>query len=310
MSQTIDWSGVITGTVTPFTAVDEIDWGSLERHLERLVRSGVTGILANAMMAEGLHLTTAERREVLQFILDKSADRLPIIATIFGINTQDAAEEAYRAAKAGAKALLIYPHPAFAGAPLDPEIPAAYFRAIWERASLPMIVFRLPASSAPSLDAEVLKRLTDVPGVAAVKDTVADPGFYTGDAAAFLTPESPIKVLVDDDAALLKFARLGAHGAMSICAAVDPERYIHIFRNASAPGIDEFAQGVSLFSDAVFKAPRRNFRARLKEALVLDNIIARGLVRPPLPNISSTDRTEIGAALELSRRVAVPMIAA
>lgn len=302
MSSFQNWAGVITGNVMPFTPAGNIDWASLEHHVDRLSRAGLIGLLANAMMAEGLHLTVAERAAVLRFMIEKVGGRVPVIATIFGINTAEAAEEAYQAARAGAQAVLVFPHPAFGGAPLDPQIPAAYFQAIWERASLPMIVFRLPGATAPSFDYECLKRLSEVPGVAAVKDTVADSNFYApGRGAEFLAADSPVKILIDDDAAMLRFLRLGAPGATSICATVDPERYVRLFESRNEQNADELDGKLRRFSAAVFHPPRRDFRARIKHALVLDGVLHDGGVRPPLPELGESERFAIAQALQASR---------
>lgn len=295
------WAGVITGTLTPFVPGGGIDWASLEGHMERLRHSGISALLANAMMAEGPHLTVAERSEVVRFMVARAHGAQPIIATIFGVNTEDAAEQALQAARAGAQALLVFPHPAFAGTPLDPAIPAAYFRAIWQRSSLPMIVFRLPGATAPSLDLEALMRLAETPGVAAVKDTVADLSFYDGAGRQFLRPDSPLKVLVDNDASILDFLRKGAHGVTSICATVQPEPYVRLFEHAGEPGADEIERSLRIFSDRVFDAPRRNFRARLKHALVLDGVLAHDGVRAPLPRLTEAEKAAVSAALRDSR---------
>lgn len=284
------WSGIITGAVTPFTDDDAIDWVSLERHLHRLAEANLAGLLVNAMMAEGGHLTRAEREGVLKFCVDQMGEKIFLIATIYGSSTHEAVEETTQAAKLGAKALLVFPHPAFGGAPLDPEMPAAYFDAIWKGASLPMIVFRTPASLAPNFGIEVLSRLCDVPGVVAVKDSAAETDFYTGDAARFLKPDSPLKILIDSDIAILEFLRMGAHGATSICAAVDPSSYERLFINRYSDSAVGMHGDVVKFAQAVYAPPFRDFRARLKEALVFDGIFTTSRVRAPLMGLSENER--------------------
>src|SRR3954447_14988093 len=124
----LQWFGIITGLITPFGSDGEIHWDSLERHLAYISRAGITGVLTSAMMGEGGHLSLAEREAILKFTVSRVGDNLPVIATIYGSNTREAAEEAKPAVKIGARALLVFPHPAFAGTPLEPELPAAYFQ--------------------------------------------------------------------------------------------------------------------------------------------------------------------------------------
>ena len=132
-------AGVISGVVTPFDDADAVDWESLHRQLHRLADSGITAVLVNASMAEGGHLTAQERDEILTFAVREVGDRIPVVATVYGANTTEAAAEAGRAARAGARGLLVYPHPAFGGEPLDPDLPVAYFDALWSAAQLPMV---------------------------------------------------------------------------------------------------------------------------------------------------------------------------
>jgi 4-hydroxy-tetrahydrodipicolinate synthase len=296
-------AGVISGAITPFTDDDAIDWRSLDKHLHHLAESGISAILINASMAEGGHLSPQERDEILAFTIREIGDDLPVLATVYGANTSEAADEARRAAAAGAQGLLIFPHPAFGGRPLDPDLPAAYFRAIWERAGLPMIVFRTPASLAPTLELDALLRLSEVPGVAAVKDSTGDLGFYTGSGRGrqFLAPDSPLKVLADYDPLLLDYLRVGAHGATVISSVVDPSRYVELFRTRTSLNAVRLGARLGHFSRAVYDAPFRDFRARLKVALHHDGIISTTHVRRPLPPVSADEHRQIVKALAASR---------
>lgn len=293
----IAWSGVITGLITPFSPDDEIDCGSLERHLAFLCKSRVAGILTSAMMGEGGHLSAAERDAILKFTVERVRSEVPVIATIYGNSTREAAEEARRAAKRGAKGLLVFPHPSFAGFPLDPDVPATYFRAIWNAANLPMIVFRTPDSLAPKFDFDILEKLIEIPGVAAIKDSAAERDFYTGPSLSSLKRKSSVKVLIDCDPLIHEFIGLGADGATSICAAVYPEEYVAILEAKNTEEAESVVRVLQPFAEAVFSPPFRNFRARLKYALTLKGIIASERVRPPLLPLSESERKTIEKAL-------------
>lgn len=296
-------TGVISGAVSPFNDEGGIDWESFAKHLHHLASAGFTGVLVNASMAEGGHLTAAERAEALTFAVREIGDRVPVLATVYGSHTAETAEEARQAAETGAQGLLVYPHPAFAGEPLDPELPAAYFQEIWRAAALPMVVFRTPSSLAPTLDVAALLRLSEIPGVVAVKDSTGDLGFYTegGPGARFLAADSPLRVLADHDPLLLPFLRAGAHGATVICSVVDSARWVELFNSRHTPAADSLFERLLPFARAVYAAPFRDFRARLKEALHHDGVIATTHVRPPLLPLSTAERERVVAALAASR---------
>lgn len=296
-------AGVISGAMTPFGDDGRIDWESFHRHLHQLADARFTAVLVNASMAEGGHLTPAERTEALTVAVREIGTRVPVLATVYGAHTGEAAQEARRAADAGAHGLLVYPHPAFGGEPLDPELPAAYFREIWRAAALPMIVFRTPQSLAPTLDLPALLRLSETPGVVAIKDSTGDLGFYTdgGPGAQFLEPDPPLRILADHDPLLLPFLRAGAHGATVISSVVDSAHYVELFESRHTPGADRLFERLTRFARAVYAPPFRDFRARLKEALRHDGVIAAAHVRPPLLPLSAVQRDEVVQALTASR---------
>ena len=293
----VQWSGLITGLITPFGSDGEIDWESLEGHLVYLSKSGITGLLTSAMMGEGGHLSSSERDAILKFTVERVRDGLPVIATIYGNNTREAAEEARRAAKIGAKGLLVFPHPSFGGLPLDPELPAAYFREIWNAANLPMVVFRTPDSLAPKFGLDVLTKLTEIPGVAAIKDSAAERDFYTAPSLSSLRQTSAVKVLIDCDPLMHEFMKLGADGATSICAAVYPDEYVAIVEPKHPDEAEKLVEVLRPFAEVVFSPPFRNFRARLKCALALKGIIANERVREPLLPLSNSERQAIERAV-------------
>jgi 4-hydroxy-tetrahydrodipicolinate synthase len=297
MSSTLDLAGITTGVVTPFKPDGKINWSSMERHVESLQHRGLKALLANAMMAEGLHLTRSERQSCLDFVLRKVDGRLPIIATIFGTNTEDACDEAYQAALSGAQALLVFPHPAFGGSPLDPSIPADYFRAIHQRSGLPLIVFRMPAASAPSLGIDVIERLADQKGILGIKDSVADESLFQGRGEFLLRSDSPLKVFIDSDPVLLDFARRGVYGAMSISAAAFPDAYVDLFRSSRTANAEKMSFMLSAFSALIFRAPKRDFRARLKEALRLRGALESSFVRLPLPCLTQDELDEVASVV-------------
>jgi 4-hydroxy-tetrahydrodipicolinate synthase len=297
MSPSIDLAGVTTGVVTAFRPDGSLDWSSMERHIDFLKGKGLKGLLANAMMAEGLHLSRAERESSLKFILNRVSGALPVIATIFGANTEEAADEAHVAAQEGAQALLVFPHPAFGGQPLDPAIPVGYLKAIYQRSGLPIIAFRMPAATAPSLGLDVLERLADEKGMLGVKDSVADFSLYEGRGAALLDPRYPLKVFIDSDPVMLEYARRGVHGAISISAAVFPEIYANMFLHRNDPRADKLSSHLSSFTELIFRAPKRDFRARLKEALRLQRVLQSSRVRAPLPQLKQSELDEVAAVV-------------
>ena len=294
-------SGIIGGAITPFEADFEVDWDSFESHLHQLAEGGLSALLINASMAEGSHLSAKERELTLSFAIEQVGSLVPVFATVYGHNTKAAQDEARLAEALGAQALLIYPHAAFGGEELDPDLPVRYFSAIAEVTSVPLIVFRTPSSLAPTFDFDVLSRLAQIDGVAAVKDSTGEVDFYRNEGAVFVAPGSPLKVLADHDPTLPEFLKLGVHGATVMSAVVDTEKWVELFNTGDGSETNARHKRLAEFARHVYDRPFRDFRARLKEALRLDGVIKNSTVRPPLTELTDHDRQAVAEALARSR---------
>ena len=281
MARAIDWSTVFTGAATPFRTDGGVDLPQFDRVISHLSNGALGGIVVNAMLSEGGQLSLAERVSCVAEAVRR--DKRPaIIATVYGSSTRDAVEEARLVAQAGADGLLIYPHPAFGGGTADTDLIVEYYSAIHDVSGLPLIVFRTPESLAPELGVEALLALAETSGVVAVKDSVADADFYTGPAAAFLTPSSPLKIMADNDVRLLPLLRRGAHGGMSMVAAIFPQAVADLLRVRNHAAAGELERAILPLARALAADPVRDFRARIKYLLSYAGVTTSACVRRPL----------------------------
>jgi dihydrodipicolinate synthase/N-acetylneuraminate lyase len=281
MVRVIDWSTIFTGAATPFSADGGVDRLQFDRVISHLSNGGLGGIVVNAMLSEGGQLSLTERVGCVAEAVRR--DKRPaIIATVYGSNTRDAVEEARLVARAGADGLLIYPHPAFGGGTTDADMIVDYYSAIHDVSGLPLIVFRTPGSLAPELGVEALFALAQTAGVVAVKDSVADADFYTGPAAVFLTPNSPLKIMADNDVRLLALLRRGAHGGMSMVAAIFPRAVADLLRLRNHTAASELERAIAPLASALAADPVRDFRARIKYLLLYAGVTTSADVRRPL----------------------------
>jgi 4-hydroxy-tetrahydrodipicolinate synthase len=255
----------------------------------------------NANTGEGSHLSPEERDAVLAFAVDKIGEQMPVLSSIHAANTAEATAAATRAAAAGAKGLLVFPHPAFAGGPLQPSLPVAYVSAIARASELPLMIYQTMPAFGMTFELDTLQRIVEVPGVVAIKEGTWDRDLYTAAAARFAGTASPTAVLADADTMLLDFLRMGADGATVASAVIDPDRYVGLYEARETAAAEELQRSLAPFARTVFGPPFRNFRARLKEALRLDGVIDSAYVRPPLQPLSPEERQDVAAALAASR---------
>lgn len=75
----LDLRGIITVLNTPFTDDDQLDEPGLRAHVRRAMRAGVVGVLVPAMAGEVGKLTEAERRRMVEVVLEEAAGRVAVI---------------------------------------------------------------------------------------------------------------------------------------------------------------------------------------------------------------------------------------
>lgn len=103
------WHGVFPAITTPFGPDGKVDHGFLSGHARRLIASGCRGIVALGSLGEGATLTFEEKVEVLRTLVASVGDRVPVVAGISSLSTDEAVALARAAAGAGCNGLMVLP---------------------------------------------------------------------------------------------------------------------------------------------------------------------------------------------------------
>ena len=309
----IDFRGLIPATVLPMTEDAQIDEPSLRAYMRHVAATPIHGVAINVDTGEAPHLTHEERVRVIEIVTDEIGDRIPVIAGLPAQFTEQAVTfgKDYRAA--GASALLVFPISAYQGLPLDTEIVVRYHAAIGDGVDIPMVLFNLlPSLGGVLLAPETIERLCRLAQVVAIKDASFDARIFVEVVASVREQRRPVAVLTGDDPFIYESFVLGADGALLGFGAVPTRRLAEMVDHAVAGRFEEAKQVMDRLAPlekALFAPPVRNYRARSKEALVMQGILPRATVREPLLPISATDREAVRRALveahELTHKLAV-----
>jgi 4-hydroxy-tetrahydrodipicolinate synthase len=260
---------------------------------------------------EGPHLSREERRRVLETYRDECRGRIPVLAGISARYTAEAIELARDAERAGAAGLVVFPIPAFSGEPLTPDVPYEYHLAIADAVPLPIVLFQLQPSLAGVLfSRETLLRLIDIPNVVAIKEASFDAVKFVQTRQILDDAPRRIAFLTGNDNFIFESFVLGAEGALIGFGTIAIAEQIEMIDRVARNDID----GASRLNDdvvrplaaALFAAPVRNYRARMKEALRLLGVIPSARMRPPLLELDITEREAVRRAVE-SVRLAAPV---
>ncbi len=207
--------GSITALVTPFKngSVDEKSFRDL---IEWQIGEGTSGFVPVGTTGESPTLTHVEHLQVVEWCIDQSKGRVPVIAGAGSNSTSEAVELARHAEEAGADAVLVvtpyYNKPTQEGL-------YQHFKAVNDAIGIPIIIYNIPARSVIDMSVDTMKRLFELKNIAGVKDATANVVRVSQQRAA-MGPE--FNQLSGEDATALGFMAHGGHGCISVTSNVAP----------------------------------------------------------------------------------------
>ena len=219
--------GVGVALITPFHNDGSIDFNGLERLLEHCIKGGVDYFVVNGTTAENPTLSKKERYAVLDFVLEKNANRLPVIFGIGGNNTMAVAQEISAFNVEGVSALLsaspYYNKPTQEGI-------FQHYKALSEASSLPIILYNVPGRTSSNISAETTLRLAaDCENIVAIKEASGNLDQIT---ELVLGRPEDFKVISGDDNLTFTMLGLGCDGVISVSGQGVPEVFCKVYDEA------------------------------------------------------------------------------
>ena len=282
-------SGILTALVTPFDEDGRIDTDNLRRIVDRSIDGGVDGVVACGSTGEFAAMTGAERRHVVETVVDQATGRVPVVAQTGATSTATAIALSRHAQDVGASVLMVvtpYYEPLSLGETLG------YLRTVAGAVDIPVMLYNLPGATGVNLDPETVGRLArEVENIRYIKDTSAD----MAQAGKLVhTYGDVIKTFVGWDSLMLAALVEGAAGVMAGTANVMPVELVSIYRAVCDGELDrarsEWAAIYPLM-DALMSAP---FIPAIKSALNALGFPA-GIPRKPVHELDATTAATIAS---------------
>jgi len=171
--RTKEFAGVYPYLVSPVNSRGEVMEDVLERLVEHLIQMGVHGLTPLGSTGEFAYLTWDQRRRVVEVVLEASKGRVPVVAGVAHTSIREAARQAGEMERMGVDGILAVMDTYF---PVPPEGVAAYFRAVAEAVSCPIVLYTNPSFSGTNLSPEVIESLLSTPNIRYLKDASANTG--------------------------------------------------------------------------------------------------------------------------------------
>lgn len=169
--------GVVAAMVTPMTMdADAVDEAATIRLVDRLIQSGIHGLLACGGTGEFFTLTNAERRRMTELVVGAARDRVPVVAHTAALSTAEAVGLSKHAEKSGASAVMVAP-PYYE--PLNWIEVLAHYRAIASAVDIPIMIYNIPGATGFEFTPAQIGELASVDGIDYVKDSSANAVAFT-----------------------------------------------------------------------------------------------------------------------------------
>ena len=165
--------GVFPYVVSPIHASGEVDADVLARLCDDLIKAGVHGLTPLGSTGEFAYLTWAQRRRVVEVVIEAAKGRVPVVAGVASTTIADAVGQAREYERLGCSGILAILEAYF---PIADEGVFAYFKAIADAVSLPVVLYTNPNFQRSDLSLPVIDRLSRIPNIGYIKDA----SFNTG----------------------------------------------------------------------------------------------------------------------------------
>ena len=165
--------GVFPYLVSPVHESGEVNADVLARLCDDLIKAGVHGLTPLGSTGEFAYLTWPQRRRVVEVVIDAAKGRVPVVAGVASTTIADAVFQAREFVSLGFNGILAILDAYF---PVPDEGVFAYFKAIAEAASIPIVLYTNPNFQRSDLSLSVIDRLSRIPNIGYIKDA----SFNTG----------------------------------------------------------------------------------------------------------------------------------
>lgn len=222
------WRGVFPAITTPFTREGDVDHEFLAGHARRLLASGCRGLVPLGSLGEGATLTRSEKLAVLATCVEAVGDRIPVVAGISALGTDEAVALAQAAAGAGCAGLMVLPPYVYRG---DwPEM-RAHVDAVIDATPLSCILYNNPIAYGTDFLPEHVRVFCEHANLHAVKESSGDVRRFTA-LGALLGDRLALFVGMDD--AVLEGVAMGATGWIAGLVNALPDESVLLFEHAIA----------------------------------------------------------------------------
>lgn len=205
--------------ITPFTEDDRVNFEKLGELIDYHIENSTDAIVINGTTGESATLTDEEKIEIIKYTVARVGKRVPVIAGTGSNNTRHAVEMSRVACELGVDGILVVTPYYNKG---NENGIYEHYRLISEAVTCPIILYTVPSRTGVNLSISLLKRLSTLKNVVAIKEASGNIS-YAGEIAREIPS---LDIYSGNDDMTIPLMSLGAIGVISVSANIIP-RVVH-----------------------------------------------------------------------------------
>lgn len=284
------WSGVFPAVTTKLKADGSIDLPATQSSIEKLVASGVSGVIVLPMLGENASLRMAEKEAVIRAGNEAVAGKVPLLSGLAEISTESAVATARAFESYGAEGLMAFPS---LGYKTDPRETATWYKSLGAGCGLPIMIYNNPIAYGVDVTPSILDDLAGTPSIVAIKEETGDIRRVTD---LYNAHGNRFRIFCGVDDLIVESMSLGAVGWVSGMTNAWPKQCVEIF-NLCAAG--RFAEALPLYR-LMTPAFHLDTDVKLVQYIKLAEHLVYGApewVRPPRLPIEGAERERVVAVI-------------
>jgi 4-hydroxy-tetrahydrodipicolinate synthase len=224
MSLINTFTGTGVAIVTPFRRDGNIDHDALSAVVNHIINGGCEYLVVLGTTGESVTLSPAEKRTVMDTVLQSNGSRVPMMLGVGGNHTADLVQMMKTIDFTGFQAILsvspYYNKP-------NQEGIVKHYTTLADNAPLPVLLYNVPGRTGSNLSAETTLRLAAHKKIFGIKEAS---GNFEQCMDILRNAPDDFMVISGDDPITLPLVALGMKGVISVVANAYPRKYSDMVR--------------------------------------------------------------------------------
>ncbi len=220
------FKGSIPAVITPFTKNREIDFDSLEKHVNFLINEGSHGLVSCGTTGESPTLNHEEHKKVTEFIIKICNSRVPVMAGCGSNSTLETSEFVKHASKFKADGVLLVTP--YYNKPTQDGLYEHFSTVAQNNKDMPIYLYDIPGRSGVKISLELIQKLSKILNIVGVKDATSD---LASPMDVKLACGDNFHQLSGEDATFLAFLVNGGVGCISVTANITPRLCAEVYNS-------------------------------------------------------------------------------